>query len=468
VDAILSAVLVLGFLAVLLFVVLRARVAREYAEFSLAKRSLPLALIFASLCATYIGPGFSMGFVGRGFQVGLVFLYVGLAYSVQNILVGFFIAPRLRSLADCHTLGDALGQKYNRTCHVLTGVISVGVCAGLAAVMAHAAGRVVEHVFDIPLGRAAVLVAAVAAVYTSLGGLKTSIMTDALQFAVFSVLLSTLFLFALVRDSGGGTAAFSRELATATAAGFQSMPTVEILGWIAGFLLGETLIPPYANRALATQSSQASRNAFILAGVFSFLWFTIMISLGAVARTVVPAATPRDDVLLSFVQMTMPVGGRVLLLIALISVIMSSLDALMNAGAVVFTQDVVKPLTRLSDRASLTCGRGATLGIAVVAAAGAAAVPEIITGLLICYTVWAPAILPAAVFGLWLKKPRAPAGLASMLVGTTVAVGLQIIEYKSPGALTIPPILPALAASLVAYALGHVLAGSLERRSWRP
>ncbi|MBM4025167.1 MAG: hypothetical protein FJ280_07125, partial [Planctomycetes bacterium] len=103
-DAFLSTVLVLGFFALLAFVAYRARAAREYAEFSLAKRSLPLALIFASLCATYIGPGFSLGFVGRGFQSGLLFLCVGLAYGAQNILVGLFVAPRLRSLVDCHTL----------------------------------------------------------------------------------------------------------------------------------------------------------------------------------------------------------------------------------------------------------------------------------------------------------------------------------------------------------------------------
>ncbi len=463
-DAVLSAMLVLGFFAVLAFVVLRARAAREYAEFSLAKRSLPLALIFASVCATYIGPGFSIGFVGKGFQGGLLFLCVGLAYCAQNILVGLFIAPRLRSLTDCHTLGDAIGHRYNRAAQVLTGVISVGLCAGLSAVMANAAGGVVEQVFGIPLWKAAILIALIATAYTSLGGLKTSIMIDALQFAVFSMVMPTMFLFTLVRDSGHGAAAFSQELQAATAAGFRSVSPMEIVGLIAAFLLGETLIPPYANRALATQSSQASRNSFVLAGVFSFLWFTMMISLGTVARTVVPPGTKGDHVLLSLVQMTMPIGGRMLLLIALISIIMSSLDSLLNAGAVVFTQDVVKPLARISDRTALTCGRLATVAIAVLAAAGAAAVPEIITGLLICYTIWAPAVLPAAVFGLWLKRPQAVAGILSMITGTTVAVGLQIVEYARPDTLAVPPILLALAASLAAYLLGYILVNFREGR----
>lgn len=463
-DAVLSAVLVIGFFAVLAFVVFRARAAREYAEFSLAKRSLPLALIFASLCAAYIGPGFSIGFVGKGFQSGLLFLCVGLAYSAQNILVGLFIAPRLRSLTDCHTLGDAMGHKYNRACQILTGVISVGLCAGFSAVMAHAAGDVVEQVFGIPLWIAVILIAMIATAYTSLGGLKTSVMTDALQFTVFSLLMPALFLFTLIRGAAHDAAAFTRELTVTTSAGFGSISTVEIVGLIAAFLLGETLIPPYANRALATQSSRASRNSFILAGVFSFLWFTMMIALGTVARTVVPPETDGDHVLLDLVRRTMPIEGRMLLLIALISVIMSSLDSLLNAGAVVFTQDVIKPLTGISDRTALTCSRLATIAIALLAAVAAVAVPEIITGLLTCYTIWAPAILPAAVFGLWLKKPRPWAGLLAMVTGATTALALQFVW---PNATDIPPILLALAAALVAYVLGHFLNASLEGRLWK-
>jgi SSS family solute:Na+ symporter len=159
----------------------------------------------------------------------------------------------------------------------------------------------------------------------------------------------------------------------------------------------------------------------------------------------------------------MPIEGRMLLLIALISVIMSSLDSLMNAGAVVFTQDVVRPLARMSDQTSLTCGRLATVVIAVVAAAAATAVPEIITGLYICYTIWAPAILPAAVLGLLLKKPRALAGILSMITGATTAVGLQLIEHVWPDALAVPAILLALVASLAAYLLGHILVSFRER-----
>jgi SSS family solute:Na+ symporter len=94
---------------------------------------------------------------------------------------------------------------------------------------------------------------------------------------------------------------------------------VQIVGLMAAFFLGETLIPPYANRALATQTTGASRNSFVLAGLFSIVWFTMMIVLGIVARPIVGAETHEDHVLLTLVKTTMPMHGYVPLLVALIS-----------------------------------------------------------------------------------------------------------------------------------------------------
>ncbi|MHC4602156.1 MAG: sodium:solute symporter family transporter, partial [Planctomycetota bacterium] len=141
-DKVLSVFVVVAYAGVLTFVAVRARAARQFSEFSLARRALPLALVFGSLAATYVGPGFSIGFVGRGFKSGFLFLGIGLAYAVQNILVGLLVAPRLRALKDCHTLGDAIGQKYDRKCQIVAGIISVSVCTFFAAVMAHAGGVV--------------------------------------------------------------------------------------------------------------------------------------------------------------------------------------------------------------------------------------------------------------------------------------------------------------------------------------
>jgi len=454
VHTVVSVTLVASYVVVLTFVAVRARAAREYAEFSLARRALPLALVFGSLCATYVGPGFSIGFVGKGFQSGFLFFGIGLAYSLQNVLVGVLVAPRLRALNDCHTLGDAIGQKYDRRCHVLAGVISVGLCTGYAAVMAKAGGVVFKDVFGLPLWSGVVLIVGITTLYTTSGGLRASVVTDAFQFTAFAILLPVVLLLALGFHLEGGIAGFAERAAVATQDGLASKTPFQIIGLVTAFLLGETLIPPYANRALASRTTRVSKHAFVLGGLFSVVWFAVMISLGVAARGIVPAGTDEDHVLLNMVKAIMPTEGYMLLLVVSISVIMSSLDSLLNAGAVVFTQDIVRPIHRLVDGKALDVGRAATVMIAVAAAVAAAAVPTIIDGLLVCYTIWAPAILPVLVLGLWLKKPRPLAGILSMVVGALVA-GLS--QLAVGGATRVPAILPALGAAVLAYFIGHLL-----------
>ena len=456
-DAVLSVGIIFAYGALLALVIVRARAARQFEEFSLAGRALPLALVFGSLAATYVGPGFSIGFVGRGFKSGFLFLAVGLAYAIQNILVGLLLAPRLRSMKDCRTLGDAIGQKYDRKCHIAAGIISVGLCAGFASVMAKAGGGVLHDFLGLPHWSSVFIVVAVTALYTTFGGLRTSVITDAFQFSTFTVLLPLALLFILVfsgrtGDGAGAAAAFAQQASAATTQGLRSTSLLEIVSLVAAFLLGETLIPPYANRALASETTRVSRNGFILAGVFSAFWFTVMISLGIAARSIVPADVGEDAVLLNLIESTMPASGHALLLVALISVVMSSLASLLNAGAVAFTEDIVKPFVTLADDAALNVGRAATIGIALTAAAGVVAVPSIIEGLLICYTIWAPAILPVLIIGLWTERPRPLAGILSMSVGTLVAVVFQF--WIGAG---VPTIIPALALALAAYLLGHVI-----------
>jgi len=463
----LAVVLVYG--ALLSFVAVRARTAREYSEFSLARRALPLALVFGSLAATYVGPAFSIGFVGRGFTSGWLFLGIGLAYSIQNILVGLFVAPRLRQLKDCHTLGDVIGQKYDRKCQVLAGFISVGLCAGFAAVMAKAGGDVLTSIFGLPHWSSVIIVVGITALYTTFGGLRASVITDAFQFSAFAILLPLTLLWILFFRYNGGVATFAEQASAATSEGIAATPAIEIVALLVAFLLGETLIPPYANRALASKTTRVSRNGFVLAGCFSVAWFAVMMALGIVARDVIPAAEVEamgaggkeieDFVLLTLFKSTMPAAGYALLLVVLISIIMSSLDSLLNAGAVAFTQDIVKPRMALDDRAALSVGRGATIVIALTAAAGAVAVDSIIDGLLVCYAIWAPAILPALIIGLWVKRPQPLAGILSMIAGSIVAVTLWvtfnlILGWTTEGKIS-PIIIPGLAAALFAYAAGH-------------
>ncbi len=458
VQTVLSVALVAVYAIVLAYVALRARNARGYEDFSVAKRELPLALVFGSLCATYVGPGFSIGFVGRGFHTGFLFLLVGLAYAVQNILVGLLVAPKLRELKGCYTLGDAMGQKYGLRCQILAGIISVSLCTLFSSVMISAGAVVLTGILGIPKWMAVIFVAGVTTSYTTFGGLRASVITDAYHFALHAFLLPGVLLFVLLFHSRGGAEAFFQHAAAATADGFQTKPLV-IISYVVLFLLGETLIPPYANLALASRNSSVSRRGFVLGGLFSVLWFAVMIAIGVAARPFVSSATDEDYVLLTLVKDLLPHIGYAFVIVAMFSVVLSSLDSLLNAGAVVFTQDILRRFTFRQDESALVAGRYSTIAIAAVASGLSLFVPSIIRGLLFCYSIWAPAVLPALIIGLWIKRPRPWAGFLSMVVGTTVGVGASLwffhVQTGAIAKLRAPAIVPALMCSLLAYAAGH-------------
>ncbi len=441
----------------LTWVAFRARAARQFGDFSLAGRKVGLPLVFGSLAATYVGPGFSIGFVGRGYNHGFLFLGIGLAYAVQNILVGLLVAPRLRALEGCHTLGDAIGLKYDRRCQRFAGFVSVGICTFLAAVMAHAGKEILHDMLGLPGWSSTIILVGVTALYTTFGGLRASIATDAFQFSLFSVLLPVVLLVVLFKMTGG-SGAFTQEAVAATRQGWEATSGLKIAGLVVAFLLGETLIPPYANRALASQSTRVSRGGFVLAGLYSMVWFTAMVGMGIAARKTVPSGTNEDHVLLVLVRDVMPKAGYTLLMLALVSVVMSSLDSLLNAGAVSFTRDLAPRAGYRSDQQALNTGRAATVVIALTAAGVSVIVPSIIDGLLICYTIWACAILPSLLAGLLLDRPRPLAGLLSMAVGTLGALAGVICLFVKAWFMQTPIIIvPGLAASVIAYVVGHVL-----------
>ena len=462
-EAVISATIIIAYVILLTFVALRARNVHDFEDFSIAKRSLPLALVFGSLTANYVGPVFTIGFVGKGFNSGFLFLGIGLAYAIQNIFVGLVVAPKLRALNNCYTLGDAIGQKYGKKCQVIAGVISVGLCVGFSAVMAKAGGDVINNVFNLPknlLWLSVVIIISFTTIYTTFGGLRASVITDAFQFTSFAIFLPVTLLITFWFHLKGNPSVFYQQAYEATKEGLQSTSFINIIGLVVAFLLGETLIPPFANMSLASKTTNISRNGFILGGIFSIFWFMIMVSLGIMARSIIPDNTEAGMELFSLVKTVLPVSGYTLLLVVLIAVIMSSLDSLLNAGAVCFTQDIIKPFKSMSDRISLKTGRITTVAIAIVAAACALFVQNIIDGLLTCYAIWTPAILPALIIGLWIKNPKPLAGILSMGIGSAVSVMLWIllkfilewsVDYSLPRV-----IIPGLTFSILAYFIGHL------------
>ena len=140
-----------------------------------------------------------------------------------------------------------------------------------------------------------------------------------------------------------------------------------ILALAFAFLFGETMIPPYASRALASRNEGVAKKSFVLAGLFSFAWFFVVTQVGFLSRSALGPEVESDSVLLQSLS-PFPPFVTYFFGIVLLGVVMSSLDSLLNSGGVSFSEDILARLIRHKpDRRILNWSR---LGLVLIAGLG--------------------------------------------------------------------------------------------------
>lgn len=444
-------ILALYFGGLVVFGIVVRRV-RSFSDFTVGGRAVPAAMVMASLCATYIGPGYTMGLSGRAFSGGWTFPMLFCLFALQTVLSGWFLVPRLQRHSSAHSLGDVMEFHYGSASKIWTGVISVGLCFGLAGVVGKAGGSILATALGTEPVVGILIVSTVGVVYTFTGGLRSVIATEAIQFAIMLAGVGLLLL--LTASRAGSFQEASAAGALLTAESLRSLGAAATIGLCTSLLLGEMLIPPYANRALAAGSAKDGRWGFVLAGIFAVVWFGMIGSAGILSRSLLPPNTPEDGVLLGLASMVLPAGLLGLFCVAAASIVMSTQESLLNAGAVALTRDILPKSFAWSDELQLRWSRGATLVGGLLSVLVALYSPGIVRGLLVCYSIWASTVLPPLVLALLGGRVSQRIALASMLGGGAACAGSSLLLGTSAeGIATIHGLIGASVAAALTWGL---------------
>jgi SSS family solute:Na+ symporter len=181
----------------------------------------------------------------------------------------------------------------------------------------------------------------------------------------------------------------------------------------------------------------------------------MMAAAGVMARHIVIPKPDPDGVLVALAGAVLPHGLLGLFLVAIAAMVMSTQEGLLNAASVCLSQDLLGFSRTLPDRTRLLLARAATVVFGSVAVAFAVKAPGIIDGLLICYSIWAPTILPALIWALaGLPTPKWSGVLSTVFGGTVAAL---VIVSKSGGTDPTRAVLFGLGASAVGFLIGFAL-----------
>lgn len=368
-----------------------SRGVNSLSHFSVGTRNYGSWVIFATLSASFIGGGFTTGNAQKVFSVGIAGFMVLWGFSLKELFVARWLAPRMDQFDDAISVGDILQKSYGLPGKILSGLFGLVVCAGVIGASVGAMGYIfnvflgLPHILGIFIGCGMVII------YSAVGGIRAVIYTDIIQFGVLLVGIPLTFFIGLTHI--GGLEAVRQALPAGHLSPLGNLSALSFVSLFLTFLVGETLVPPYVQRLLIGETAEHTTRGTYWSGLLSIPFFAIAGGIGLVAYVLDPDLNP-NMAIPYVVRTVLPVGIKGVVTAGMISVVMSSADSFLNSAAVGFVHDVVEPLMpRIHERRRLVLAKAVTVLVGILAMVFALCIQGILDTLVYAYNFWAPVLL---------------------------------------------------------------------------
>ncbi len=176
--------------------------AGESKDYFLAGGSLRWPVIGLSLFATNISCVHLVSLAQTGFDDGLLNGSFEWMAAFTLVLLALFFAP-FYIKSRVATLPDFLEKRYNRPCRDMLSILAV-----ISAIAIHigfaflTGGKIMENIFGIEFYTSIILIAAITALYTIVGGLLAVVLTESIQ--TFILLIGAALITWFAYDKMGG------------------------------------------------------------------------------------------------------------------------------------------------------------------------------------------------------------------------------------------------------------------------
>ncbi|MFZ9406756.1 MAG: sodium:solute symporter family protein [Burkholderiaceae bacterium] len=354
-----------------------AKRVKTSADFAVAGRHLPLALIITTTFATWFGAETVLGIPAKFAEGGLGAIVedpFGAGFCL--ILVGLFFAAKLYRMT-LLTISDYYRARYGRWVEVVCSIIIIVSYLGWVSAQVTALGLVFNLLsggaISIPMGMVLGTVSILA--YTLFGGMWSVAITDFIQMIILVVGLFVIAAFASNMAGGAGKVidlASSKELFN-----FWPEPSAhEILFFIAAgitMMFGSIPQQDVFQRVMSAKDVRAATRGPVIGGALYILFAFVPLFLVTSALIIMPEqaeALIGDDpqkVLPTLVLEHMPFFMQVVFFGALLSALKSTASATLLAPSVTFTENIWRQFKpRMNDREELRDMRIATLGFSAL------------------------------------------------------------------------------------------------------
>lgn len=412
-------------------------------DFAVAGRSLPLAVVAATVFATWFGAeavlGISATFVKEGLS-GVVADPFG--SSMCLMLAGLFFAPRLYRL-NMLTVGDYYRYRYNRTIEVWCTLCIVASYLGWVAAQFKVLGLVLNVVTEGSISQSAGIVigAVIVLTYTTFGGMFSVAILDFVQISVITGGL--LYIASIVGDLAGGVGTVISH--AAEAGKLDLFPPATMTAWVPfvgawmTMMLGSIPQQDVFQRITSAKDEPTAVRGSLLGAALYFGFCFVPMFLAYAATLIEPAKfgvlLEQDSQLIlpTLILQHTPVLAQIVFFGALLSAVMSCSSATLLAPSVALTENILRPMfPPLNDSEFLRLMRVVLVGFAsavlILALWSDATIYKLVVN---TYKVTLVAAFFPLFSGLYWKRATTQGALWAIVAGLTSWLGLELVNQPT-------------------------------------
>ncbi|MBU0638976.1 MAG: sodium/solute symporter [Planctomycetes bacterium] len=416
----------------------KSRCEKSSEDYFLAGRGLTWPLIGFSIVAANLSTEQFVGMAGQSAgDVGLAVSAWQLTGAVGIVIIAFTFLPRFLK-AGIYTMPEYLEYRYNAAARGIMALFTtiIYVTVTITAVL-YSGGLTLSTIFGLDLRTAIWIVGAIAAIYTTWGGLKAVAWADLFQGA--GLMIGGLATMYVGFRACGGVFTFFEDnadrLHMILPAKHATLPWTGVLAgmWIPIVYycgLNQFIV----QRTLAARNLRQGQLGIIFAAA---LWLLVPFAIvlpGIMAQQLYGETLTRtDEAYPTLIRSLIPAGVRGFMFAAISGAVISSLASMLNSASTICTMDLYRRHLRpqASQRGLVLIGRALTLLFVIIGCLLAPALADphykgVFNFIQEFQGYISPGIVAAFVVGFAL--PRAPrwAGAVALLTSAPVYGGLHL------------------------------------------
>jgi SSS family transporter len=357
--------IVIGYLVVVLCLgIWVGRGQKDTLDYFLGDRSLPTWTVLLSIVATETSTVTFLSIPAFAFAEGgdMRFLQITFGYIVGRLLVVWVLLP-LYFQGEAFTAYEVLQRRFGAASRRATSLLFLVTRNLSDALRLFLTALALQLALGLSLPTCIVVMGAITIFYTFIGGVKSVVWNDCLQFFIY-ILGAVLALMTIIHELPGGweqIAHFGEEFSKFRVFDFELSLTKSTMTFWAGLVGGMFLTAAthgtdqlMVQRYLTARSQRSAAWALTLSGLVVCAQFALFLLIGvalACFYTEYPPEVPfgpkdGDKVFSHFIVNHMPRGLVGFTLSAIFAAAMSTLSGSLNSSSTALINDIYLPLTK--------------------------------------------------------------------------------------------------------------------------